>query len=91
MNGEVSAEQELVCTRNLDLFGADNKVHVPGSGSRAPVPSSRSRFSSCPSAATTIDSHVYSPKPGAMETVAVTISEYSKVSHFYLKEITYYK
>lgn len=35
--------------------------------------------------------HRFIPPAGAMETMAVTISEYSKVSHFYLKEITYYK
>lgn len=50
---EVSAEQELLCTGKLDLFwdrqqeGLLNPFH--------------SGFSSCPSPATTVDSHVYSP------------------------------
>jgi len=35
--------------------------------------------------------HVYSPEPLAIGMLAVIISEYSKISHFYLKEITYYK
>lgn len=87
VGGMVSAEQELLCTGKLDLFW-DGQGACP----RQWLTCSCSLFMQLLS----FTSHHYGltclfPQPGAMETVAVTISEYSKVSHFYLKEITYYK
>lgn len=35
--------------------------------------------------------YLLSPTPLALGTLAVIIGEYSKISHFYLKERTYYK
>lgn len=97
MNGVLnSAEQELVCTGNWTCLGVNTNVHVPGSNSCTswPVLTWHGQHDS----ASVLQQpplfpqlHIYSPKLMAIGTLAVIIGEYSKISHFYLKEITYYK
>lgn len=91
-----SAEQELVCSGSWACFGINSTVRVPGGNPATswPVFTWHRQHDSIPVLQQPLlfpQSRVYSPKPTAIGTLAVIIGEYGKISHFYLKEITYYK